>query len=370
MGITQRSLNSPKALMKQLLTAPMLLVCALSSFAAQYYMAPNGSDNNPGTITAPWQSVSASSAKLRPGDTLYARGGTYTGQASVSWRSPSGAASAPITWKAYPGETPVFDGQNTQANFMSIVGTDWLVLDGITIRNYRGCCAAIWIGYSGSGTDYAENNVIRNMTITDIGNVNDQHHGSQTHGIYVSYGNRNLTLNGNTILRITGAGIHCYHDPGLSGGYIFNNVIDGQKIAAWGIVLRDTTNVQVYNNTIINTRPYNSDGGSDIDAAGSTNVTIQNNILSLPIEGAGGIACSNNLFTDDANGNPSSPNCGTNNVIAPNSAGFANASANDYHLTSASPAIDKGIPISSETTDKDGVSRPQGSPYDIGAYQF
>jgi hypothetical protein len=332
-------------------------------------MAPNGSDSNPGTITAPWRTISASSAKLRPGDTLYARGGTYTGQASVSWRSPSGTASAPITWKAYPGETPVFDGQAVGSNFMTIVATDWLIFDGITIKNYRGCCGAIWIGYSGSGSDYAENNAIRNMTISDIGNANDQYHGTNTHGIYVSYGNRNIEISGNTILRVTGAGIHAYHDPGLDTGRIFNNVIDGQDIGTWGIVLRNATNVQVYNNTIINARPYNSDGGSDIDDSGSTNVTIRNNILSLPIEGTTGATCSNNLFIDDANGNPSSPNCGANNVKTP-SAGFVNASANDYHLTSKSPAVDKGSTIPSVTVDMDGVSRPQGAAYDIGACEF
>jgi len=357
--------------MKHLSATITLFVCALPSFAAQtYYMAPYGADNNAGTISAPWLTLAYASSQLKPGDTLYARGGTYTGQSSVSWGSPSGTSSEPITWKAYPGETPVFDGHDVDASFLSIVGTSWLTLDGITVKNYRGCCAAIWIGYSGSGTNYAENNVIRNMTITDIGQVNDQYHGSNTHGIYVSYGNRNLTITGNTILRVTGAGIHCYHDPGLSGGYIFNNVIDGQNIAAWGIVLRNTSNVELYNNTIINTRPYNSDGGSDIDDYGSTNVTIQNNILSLPVaEGATGTVCTNNLFTNDANGNESSPNCGTSNVAVPD-AGFVNAAVNDYHLISTSPAVDQGVTISSVTVDKDGVLRPQGIAYDIGAYEY
>ena len=41
----------------------------------------------------------------------------------------------------------------------------------------------------------------------------------------------------------------------------------------------------------------------------------------------------------------------------------------DYHLQSGSPLIDAGTTIASVTTDKDGVARPQGSAYDIGAYE-
>lgn len=45
--------------------------------------------------------------------------------------------------------------------------------------------------------------------------------------------------------------------------------------------------------------------------------------------------------------------------------------SNDLRLTSSSPSRDAGLDLSSLfTTDKDGVSRPQGSAWDIGAYEF
>jgi hypothetical protein len=52
-----------------------------------------------------------------------------------------------------------------------------------------------------------------------------------------------------------------------------------------------------------------------------------------------------------------------------------NLAGNDYHLLATSTAaIDRGISpsylTSVYTTDKDGVTRPQGSAWDIGAYEF
>jgi hypothetical protein len=46
-----------------------------------------------------------------------------------------------------------------------------------------------------------------------------------------------------------------------------------------------------------------------------------------------------------------------------------NPSSNDFHLTTGSPAIDAGV-TTAVTIDYDGNSRPQGSAYDIGAYEF
>jgi hypothetical protein len=48
---------------------------------------------------------------------------------------------------------------------------------------------------------------------------------------------------------------------------------------------------------------------------------------------------------------------------------FASPSAWDYHLTSTSAAIDRGVDAG-VTTDIDGDSRPLGAGYDIGAYEY
>ena len=47
------------------------------SHAAEYYIAPGGSDSNGGSIGSPFASFSKAIGLATAGDTIYARGGTY-----------------------------------------------------------------------------------------------------------------------------------------------------------------------------------------------------------------------------------------------------------------------------------------------------
>ena len=49
---------------------------------------------------------------------------------------------------------------------------------------------------------------------------------------------------------------------------------------------------------------------------------------------------------------------------------FVNASGADFHLQQGSPAIDAGSSSNAPSDDFDGNSRPYGSGYDIGAYEY
>ncbi len=49
---------------------------------------------------------------------------------------------------------------------------------------------------------------------------------------------------------------------------------------------------------------------------------------------------------------------------------FVNAAANDFRLTSGSPAIDRGLLLPGFTDDYAGTARPQGAAWDIGAFEF
>jgi hypothetical protein len=48
---------------------------------------------------------------------------------------------------------------------------------------------------------------------------------------------------------------------------------------------------------------------------------------------------------------------------------FSNPSGGDFHLQSGSPAIDIGSSADAPFDDYDGMPRPQGGGYDIGAFE-
>jgi hypothetical protein len=49
---------------------------------------------------------------------------------------------------------------------------------------------------------------------------------------------------------------------------------------------------------------------------------------------------------------------------------FVDVANKNFHLQSGSPAINTGAMLSGFSTDKDGITRPQGSGWDIGAYKY
>ncbi|HEX5166352.1 MAG TPA: carbohydrate-binding protein, partial [Thermomicrobiales bacterium] len=76
-----------------------------------YYVSPTGNDTADGSLANPWRNLSSSMKKLRAGDTLLVRGGTYRERVEVRGESvPRGTADARITVKAYPGEEPLVVG--------------------------------------------------------------------------------------------------------------------------------------------------------------------------------------------------------------------------------------------------------------------
>jgi hypothetical protein len=75
--------------------------------ASTYYVAASASDSNPGTEALPWRTIQKAADTLQAGDTVLVRAGTYN-ERVIPQRS--GAAGLPVTYAAYPGETPVLDG--------------------------------------------------------------------------------------------------------------------------------------------------------------------------------------------------------------------------------------------------------------------
>jgi hypothetical protein len=188
----------------------------------------------------------------------------------------------------------------------------------------------------------------------------------------------------NLIFNNRGAGIiftHVNADKGPVEAY--NNVIHDAGIGpdfadgttAWECFQSAnngvSSTISVYNNTMYNCgfTGGGAPGGTGIEVF--DNAILRNNIVDQPSSfsyltlSGGTPSCSNNLFFGSG-ATPSSCATGAVNVDPL----FSGLSLLDFHLTALSPAKDAGVTIASLKMDRDGVSRPQGPAYDIGAYEF
>lgn len=100
--------------------------------AGDYYVSPNGSDDNNGSLDNPWQTIEHALTRLSAGDVLNLRDGTYY-EHELEVRL-NGTASAPITIQSYPGERAFIDGG--LPFFRNTPNTEWELVDG-DIHLYR-----------------------------------------------------------------------------------------------------------------------------------------------------------------------------------------------------------------------------------------
>src|SRR5205807_2442652 len=71
-----------------------------------YYVSPSGSPSGDGSAARPWdlRTALAQPAVVHPGDTIWLRGGTYSGGAAGFTSNLLGTPSTPIVVRQYPGE--------------------------------------------------------------------------------------------------------------------------------------------------------------------------------------------------------------------------------------------------------------------------
>ncbi len=131
---------------KPLATACLLGLSLLAGTAelaaADYYVAPNGQDSADGTLNAPWATLqhAADHPNLTGGDTVHVRGGTYRQRVTIT-RSGTDAAH-PLTFAAYPGETPLLDGStltppDDNTGLITIRDAAFLRITGFELANFR-----------------------------------------------------------------------------------------------------------------------------------------------------------------------------------------------------------------------------------------
>ena len=100
----------------------------------EYYVAPDGDDANAGTIDAPWATIQHAAGMLEPGNVVYLRDGVYN-EAVIT--EAGGTAEGDVAFAAYQDERPIIDGTGVDANNGFIVVNDYVVLQGLTLRNWN-----------------------------------------------------------------------------------------------------------------------------------------------------------------------------------------------------------------------------------------
>ena len=270
--------------MKRYLVIFVLLAASVN--ATEWYVSPDGDDDNPGTLEQPFRTFYPAVTQAQPGDTIYVRGGVYTREHAMlervlrssgassqddceegwyylsgtcyydrlahiviasqdDWRTrgraftvSAGTPSQPITITAYPGETPYFDARETQGIYID--SQHWII-EGITMRGSR-------IYFPRSGPPVPEHITIRNNRLYDYGDGSNQGNVGM---IKIDRGGAtNIFIHNNTIHDI-------YDEPDGS----WDATINAQHFAAVttlsseayeGIEAASTGYIEIINNTIFN----------------------------------------------------------------------------------------------------------------------
>lgn len=130
---------------------------AASAATKTYYISPNGSDRNIGTINKPFATIQKAHDLARPGDTIYVRGGTYKLPKNKPIElSKDGTKDNPIKLFAYRTEKVILDASNwsrldangNNMNAVVIHTGDYWHVKGI------GVTGGPWTGYLAAETSY------------------------------------------------------------------------------------------------------------------------------------------------------------------------------------------------------------------------
>ena len=371
-----------------------ILACALvqsvAAHAATYYVATSGNNGNPGTSTKPWRTVAYAVQQMVAGDTTYVQSGTYK-EGTIQFRR-SGTSSSPIKLLNTPGALPIIDfvdkASGKQILFSNSSGykypIGWITVEGFQIKNaYNGFKVnnghdltirrnAIQNsksqGFHGNGTRI----LIERNKIDNNGSSSTYGHGIYMNGTAIKIIN-NLIYN-NRCYGIQVNGTVSYSSSSHAGPEFANSsnwVISNNTIAyngCSGVVLwRYTPGLRAENNIFYenaNSHSSPSVQGINFVSTTGTGIVFRNNLSY-----ASGSGATKFLGTGTTNYTQSG------NIVNTLKPAFVNAPATlpsspNFALPSGSAAIDKGLVISSAKLAYNGTSRPKGSTYDVGAYEY
>ena len=107
------------------LFAAVLTLLSLSPFAqaANFHVATNGNDANPGTRAAPFRTIQHAADLAQPGDVITVHAGIYRERISPPRGGTSDAKR--IVYEAAPGEKVVITGSEEVKNWVKVQGDVW-----------------------------------------------------------------------------------------------------------------------------------------------------------------------------------------------------------------------------------------------------
>lgn len=355
-----------------------LLATVVATPIAELYVATTGSDTNSGTASSPLKTIAKASQLAKPGTVVHVAPGTYPGGFRTLTH---GTATARIRYQSdtrwaariVPPSGSVTDSAwDNRGNYVDVVGFD---IDGSVAQ--QGTVWATGI-YSGGSNDSIANNHVHHISKAAC-----PAGGGGGIGVDSYYGGVNASVEGNVIHDIGPA--VCDTMNGIyfnTNGVASNNLV--YAVSETGIRLwHDATRVTVVNNTVFNTGTGISVGGGDYyRTAGpsdynrvSNNIVYDNRRYGVIETGATGShsVYANNLLAKNGVANWRLQNglLASGTVSAePAFVNYVRTGGGNYHLSSASPAIDRGNATAAPLTDLDGAKRPSGNNFDIGAYEF
>ena len=175
-----------------------LLLSACTLQASEYFVAPKGNDASAGTITAPFASLMRAQQMVKPGDTVFLRGGNYRinesqitqrqrGRAQVIMFNKSGEPNKLIHYAAYQNEQPVFDFTDVKPSGLRVyafyVSGSYIHLRNISI-----------VGVQVTITGHTQSVCIDNEGSNNVYDTLQMHDG-QAIGFWLGRGSNNLVLN-------------------------------------------------------------------------------------------------------------------------------------------------------------------------------
>lgn len=341
------------------------------------FVAPNGSDANPGTQEEPFRTIARAAQVVTSGTTVYVAPGQYTGGFRTN---ASGTPDARIIFvsseRLGAKIVPPLDSRSASAwdnrgNYVDIVGFE---VDGSQYQS-----GTKWVNgiYNGGSTTSIRHNHVHHIALDiaceesggagismdsyykgkqgevignnvhDIGPPECRYH----HGIHVGAQAR---IRSNLVYRIAGAGIHLWHDAQHVD-------ITGNTVAASG------------SGIVVGGGDYYYSAGPNDHTLVANNIVFDNvyGILEQGATGRNNRYLHNLVFKNDAADwrlAPGREHVGT--VAAePGFLDYSRGGTPDFRLRARSPAIGRGLAVESPEPDFDGKQRTDATGFDIGAYQ-